>query len=97
MTVVFWHPDNQSLARRLNTDTLALGCLHILRLGIFQNYCSFALWALLEADVWNARAGARDVRIQIGVMRCRHDFSGGTKRKSDPNQLSASTSCKTLP
>ena len=48
VTVVFWRPDNQSLATRRNpvfdahlghkTDTLALDCLRILHLGVFQNY-----------------------------------------------------------
>ena len=96
VTVVFWRPDNQSLALHRNpvfdtdlgltTDALALDCLHILHLGVFQNYCSFALWALLEADAWNVGAATRDVLIQVGVTRCRHDLFGWyqAQERADP-------------
>ena len=81
--VLFWRPANQTLALHRNplfTDelgvsvqTLALDCLHVLHLGVFNVFCCHALWALLEADVW--RTGTTgETLLQLGVMRCRHEL-----------------------
>lgn len=96
---VFWNPTARAGTKHRNPmfdpaigvtpRTLCVDELHTMHLGVFQDFVSRALWALLDKDVWNSSPGAtEEVKRKAGAIHLRHDLFAyyGEEKRTRPDR-----------
>jgi hypothetical protein len=84
--VRFWRRSEESIARRRNPlfcewlgitpeRTFTVDVLHALHLGVFLNFCRFAVWELMLGGAFGC-GGTIDETVSIAILQIRHALGG---------------------
>eukprot|EP00974_Lingulodinium_polyedra_P028336 2733484-Lingulodinium_polyedra.AAC.1 len=64
-----------------SVDSLCVDLMHCLFLGTAKAYCVLAIWRLFNANIFNAPAGAMEVRIHTFTQQFRANLFAWYKRQ----------------
>jgi hypothetical protein len=97
--IVFWRSAEETIVHHRNPlwdvglgltacKSLTVDVLHCLHLGVFAQWCKFAVWLLLESPLWAPRDVAADERVRISVLCMRNEMDAFFKnrRLQHPNE-----------